>query len=397
MQKMFDRKEVKWGLIGLALLIIPFWPLSWPFSVAVILVCLHALGTKVPLEPLRLLGALAIGLTFGLLRLLNTALPGLDHPEVLVTAPFLYGLNMAVGAFIPRAGRFLRPGRLIGLGLIWLAFYLFAPLPGVTWTSLIGLGVMGWLLLAAGAFGLVVGDYHRPLQGLRDLRGDNYWHGQRLTEQEEQVREGGRQGEQAVQAVLQTLDWREYTCYHGVHLRSQDRQLPKSQEFDHIVVGPNGVLHLETKNWRGKVVIKPSGEWMRAKDDGTLYPWESPVLQVERHHKVLRSVLAELNIPVAGYLVMTNRSTQVEGTEHTNLSIIPVDQLKQLIEGISLDRPLSRAERKQIRRQIEANIIPADEAKRQFAAGGKFIWHPWHWLVIDAVGSLVFLYLSTWI
>lgn len=388
MQSMLNRQEVKWGLLVLALVIVPFWPVVLPFSLATVLICLHALGTQVPLKPVRLLGAVVLGVTFGVQKLVIIGLPRLDHPEVFSVVPFLYGINMAVGAFIPRAKRFLRSGRLIGLVVVWLALYLFAPLPGISWVNIANMGILGWLVLALGIFGIVVGDYYKPLAGLRDLYADSYWHGQRLTEQEEQVREGGRQGERSVQAVLEALNRHEYTAYHGVHLRSQDRQLPKSQEFDHIVVGPNGVFHLETKNWHGKVMIKPSGEWMRVKEDGTLYPWENPAEQLERHRKVLLSVLRDLYVPVVGWLVMTNPSTTFEGLNHTALYIIRVEQLKQLIETRRPEQPLSKEVRAKINQKIFANIIPAE----QLEPGGKFVWRLWQWLVIDAVAAVLFFF-----
>lgn len=392
MQSMLNNQAVKWGLLVLALAIVPFWPVVSPFSVAIALICLHALGTKVPLKPLRLLGAVVLGVAFELQRLVSIGLPRLDHPEVFFVVPWLYGINMVMGAFIPRAKRLLRPGRLIGLVVVWLALYLFAPLPGISLLNIANMGIFGWLMLAVGSFGIVVGDYHKPLAGLKDLRADTYWHGQRLTEQEEQVREGGRRGERSVQDVLETLDRRQYTAYHGVHLRSQDRQLPKSQEFDHILVGPNGVFHLETKNWRGKVVIRPTGEWMRVKDDGTLYPWENPAEQIERHRKVLLSVLRDPYVLLEGHLVLTNPSTSVEG-DHAGLSIIRVDQLKQVIEARRPRQPLSKETRAKYNQRISDNIISAEP----FETAGKFIWHLWHWLVIDAVAAALFFFATQWI
>lgn len=390
MEKLLDSKEVKWGLIGVAVLIVPFWLAIWPLSLAVILVALHALGVSVPLHPLRLLGALTLGLSVMVLDYLQTVLPQLDHPEIFLLVPFLFGANMMVGGFVPRVKRLLRPGRLIGLGLVWLAFYLFAPSPDIGVGTFSQLGWIGWLVLSAGAFGLVVGDYHRPLAGLRDLRPDSYWHGERLTEREEAVRAGGREGEKAVQAVIEGLKAKQYVGYHGVHLRSLDRQLPKSQEFDHIVIGPNGVFNLETKNWRGKVVIKPSGEWLRVDADGKAREWESPAEQVERHRRVLRSVLRDLYVPIVDCLVMTNQNTVIEGQQHSPVRIIRVQQLQQLIEGWQPDQPLDKELRAKISQRIRQNIIPAE----QFETGGRFIWQLWHWFVIDALGAAIFFWLA---
>lgn len=390
MEKLLESKEVKWGLIGLAVLVVPFWLSIWPLSVAVILVTLSALAVGVPLHPVRLLGAVALGLSVMVLDLLQTALPQLDHPEVFLSVPFLLGANMMVGGFIPRVKRFLRPGRLIGLVLVWLAFYLSAPSPDIGLGTFSQLGWLGWPLLLIGAFGLLVGDYHKPLAGLRDLRPDSYWHGERLTEQEEAVRAGGREGEKAVQAVIDGLKTKQYVGYHGVHLRSLQRQLPKSQEFDHIVVGQNGVFNLETKNWRGKVVIKPSGEWLRIDADGNAKPWESPAEQVERHRKVLRSVLHDLYVPIVDFLVMTNPHTEIEGEQYSPVRIIRLQQLQQRIEGWQPDQPLDKRLRAQISQRIEQNIIPAE----QFETGGLFVWRLWHWFLIDGLAAAIFLWLA---
>lgn len=389
MDKFLNQRAVKWGLAALALTACVFRPELRPFAAGIILIAIHALWSGVAVHPVRLLGAAVLQSSISALRWLQVALPKLDYPELLLVAPFLFGVNMAVGAFLPRGRRLLRPGRLIGLALVWLACYLFLPTPGVLSSCWSKLPWFGWLLLVAGLFGLLSGDYRRPSVGLCDLRRDRYWHGRRLTEQEEAVRQGGREGEQAVREVLTALG-RQYTSYHGVHLCSVDRGLPGSQELDHLVVGPNGVFNLETKNWRGKVLIKPSGQWLREGPDGKPEPWESPAKQVERHRQVLLSILRGLEVPIIDCLIMTNPHTVIEGLQHCKLRIIRVQQLQQLIRDWRPRQPLGKELQAEVKRRINESIIPAE----QFEAGSRFVWRFWHWLAIDGVAACLFFWLA---
>lgn len=72
---------------------------------------------------------------------------------------------------------------------------------------------------------------------------------------EERKKESGKEGEANVRYHLKWLEG--YKVLHNVRIPNP----LESQEFDHIVIGENGVFHLETKNHVGKhgakIVIEP--------------------------------------------------------------------------------------------------------------------------------------------
>src|SRR5690606_37145509 len=69
--------------------------------------------------------------------------------------------------------------------------------------------------------------------------------------------EAGLKGEREVAYILSWLP-KEFITINNVYLAAGDLEV---QQFDHIVVGPPGVIHLETKTINGAVLIDPKGNW----------------------------------------------------------------------------------------------------------------------------------------
>lgn len=72
------------------------------------------------------------------------------------------------------------------------------------------------------------------------------------------------------------------------------------QEYDHIVIGKQGVFVIETKNYSGKLIIDTNGNWIRIKNDNTCEGERNPIQQVDRHEKLLKSFLK--GIPIIGLI-----------------------------------------------------------------------------------------------
>lgn len=90
-----------------------------------------------------------------------------------------------------------------------------------------------------------------------------------------------------------------------------------SAQLDHLVVGPNGVFVIETKNWRGRVVGDVGDRmWRQLRNDrNRATPLSSPYLQNQRHKDVVVQMIeaSGLEVPdVVDLLVNRNRRATFE-------------------------------------------------------------------------------------
>ncbi|QSO51520.1 NERD domain-containing protein [Alicyclobacillus curvatus] len=95
-----------------------------------------------------------------------------------------------------------------------------------------------------------------------------------------------------------------YRVLHRFFLHHRGRV----HEFDHVVIGPNGVFHIETKNWAGEIVISNDGVARSVK--GT---YHDPMEQMHHHHTLLETMLVEHGVTtnITGVLCFTNRNATV--------------------------------------------------------------------------------------
>lgn len=154
---------------------------------------------------------------------------------------------------------------------------------------------------------------------------------------------GGRRGEHEVAYALKWLP-RDYLVLNDITLVAPGLG---RQQFDHLVVGPQGIFHLETKNINGAIIILPDGQWMllRPGESGiTKEGMESPAFQIQRHERVLRAVLDRClpgyPIPVMSAVVLSHPRSLVEG-QATSLTVLKKEQLLDYIANYPGERPLS--------------------------------------------------------
>lgn len=91
----------------------------------------------------------------------------------------------------------------------------------------------------------------------------------------------GAEGEEMIARVLGFLP-SDYHVFHSVWLTGEST----IGDIDHVVVGPNGVFALETKNWTGQVEVRDD----RILVDGRS-PSRPPLRQVYRAARELRQML----------------------------------------------------------------------------------------------------------
>lgn len=149
----------------------------------------------------------------------------------------------------------------------------------------------------------------------------------------------GRAGEDAVDYVLKWLPDSycviEKDCIgkysDNIILLENPVFSDESQEFDHIVVGPQGIFNIETKNYSGKLFIDKAGNWNRMKKGET--DWiaeENPAQQLFRHHILLQSIVGD-QIPIIDVICMSHPSIMINGQENSRIPVIKKDLLADYI------------------------------------------------------------------
>lgn len=164
----------------------------------------------------------------------------------------------------------------------------------------------------------------------------------------------GSRGESSVLSELEKLG-DDYRVLNGIVVP------PNRGDTDHIVVGPNGLFVIETKNYAG--IIHCEGDaWTREKIGraGTPYQLEigSPSNQVKRNAKVLKDfilahekeIFQERRSPhlwIAGIIVFTRPDTMLDLREPT-VPVVELDDLADYIDSFESEYELSDAEIKRV-------------------------------------------------
>lgn len=130
--------------------------------------------------------------------------------------------------------------------------------------------------------------------------------------------------------------------------------IDESQEYDHIIVGKQGVFNIETKNFAGKLIVDVNGNWIRVRDN-QMEGERNPIQQVRRHEKLLRSIIGS-DIPIINIICMAHPKLIIEGVENCSVPIIKSDLLVEFIETYKSDINISEDEIKKCVTQIENHI-----------------------------------------
>lgn len=167
--------------------------------------------------------------------------------------------------------------------------------------------------------------------------------------------EAGIRGEKEVAYILSWLP-KQFIALHNIYLSSQELE---TQQFDHIVIGPPGIIHLETKTINGAIIIDDKGDWTvlrAAKNKINREGMDSPLLQIQRHEAILQSFLKEkfpeLTVNIHGIVVMANSRTIIEGQD-PHLTVLKKDKLNEYIKSLKTSTPLSQ----EIIKNIALSII----------------------------------------
>ncbi|MDW7674743.1 MAG: nuclease-related domain-containing protein [Bacillota bacterium] len=178
--------------------------------------------------------------------------------------------------------------------------------------------------------------------------------------------EAGKKGEMEIAYYLKWLN-NSYIVFNDISLLSSKFGI---QQIDHLVVGPNGIFHIETKNINATIKISSSGDWVLEKhlrNQILTEGMESPHHQIKRHEVVVKELLNNnfnKNVHIEGLVAMANSRTIIEGVDPV-LEVVKKDKLVYHIENGGKKNNLSPADVKQVALIITKNCVVDDDNKSE--------------------------------
>lgn len=157
--------------------------------------------------------------------------------------------------------------------------------------------------------------------------------------QKEIIKSGDR-GEHKVQAVLRSFEktGSRYRIYHNIQLGPDSVH---TNEYDTVIVGPNGIFHIETKNYGGErggiIDIDSNNNWILHKKSGYSKIITNPSGQVDSHeyrlNGFLNKVVGVRNMPTQGVIVLSCDNITVRYNKKANHDI-PILHRRELVDYI---------------------------------------------------------------
>ena len=156
-------------------------------------------------------------------------------------------------------------------------------------------------------------------------------------------KEVGNKGEELVRNRLNILRDRGYLVINGPVLEANGQRV----EYDHIVIGNNGVFSLETKAFgaskdgknKASLFIDKGDKWILRKN-GTNRELKSPTEQIHKEQEHLKSILhaAKERIDVKPVLVLSNSELFLKNNITLDYEVVSVNDLVDCITGAHVSR-----------------------------------------------------------
>ena len=128
--------------------------------------------------------------------------------------------------------------------------------------------------------------------------------------------------------------------------------------IDHIVIGPTGVFVLETKDWRGMVVLSGQGILtLDGKHDQT--PAANITLGLAKNIEVKIAALSNINTFVQAVMVFPHASVHIMPGTRSNLTVQRLDRLVDYVSKPVPARQLTPLQAETIIRDLQALFKPA--------------------------------------
>lgn len=167
-------------------------------------------------------------------------------------------------------------------------------------------------------------------------------------EQEERERKARELGEAGEKEVNYKLKWwlAEHSAYRSIAADCVSKYsggciriaawdyMKEPQEIDHLLVGPAGVIHIETKNYVGTIRVDDTNYWDRdMRNAGHFTTTESPAFQVKRHAALLSKIVGE-DVPVCGIICLANPNVKLQDADNSEIPVVKLGELPELLDAL---------------------------------------------------------------
>ena len=167
-------------------------------------------------------------------------------------------------------------------------------------------------------------------------------------EQEERERKARELGEAGEREVNYKLKWwlAEHSAYRSIAADCVSKYsggciriaawdyMKEPQEIDHLLVGPAGIIHIETKNYVGTIRVDDTNYWDRdMRNAGHFTTTESPAFQVKRHAALLSKIVGE-DVPVCGIICLANPNVKLQDADNSEIPVVKLGELPELLDAL---------------------------------------------------------------
>ena len=210
-----------------------------------------------------------------------------------------------------------------------------------------------------------------------------------IREQEERERKARELGEAGEKEVNYKLKWwlAEHSAYRSIAADCVSKYsggciriaawdyMKEPQEIDHLLVGPAGVIHIETKNYVGTIRVDDTNYWDRdMRNAGHFTTTESPAFQVKRHAALLSKIVGE-DVPVCGIICLANPNVKLQDADNSEIPVVKLGELPELLDALdkSTASPLTAQKVTEVIGKIEKAKVrgfPQSQCNPTAKAGG---------------------------
>lgn len=147
------------------------------------------------------------------------------------------------------------------------------------------------------------------------------------------------------------------------------------QEIDHLLVGPAGVIHIETKDYIGSIDVQTTTYWRRDKgNSGQYVPFNSPAFQVNRHDAVIKHIVGS-DIPVCAVICLANKNVELLHAEKSDIPIVCLRDMEAFLNNLDSSEAhrLDDAAVRKVYQQIEDAKVRNSKKRAEYekARAGK--------------------------
>ncbi|MEX2461011.1 MAG: VTT domain-containing protein [Paenibacillaceae bacterium] len=144
-------------------------------------------------------------------------------------------------------------------------------------------------------------------------------------------------GEKNTALMLKELG-SDFRVLHGRSVRSRGA----AEDIDHLIIGSNGIFHIETKNWHGAIHFTDHGIERSQPEHH-----EDPNAQLERQAFILKELVRanKLEADVTGILNFADPQCDLKGGSSTFTTV----KLDQLVAAITKYKPVNRLNAEEMR------------------------------------------------